>query len=354
MRPAPVRPASRAEAFPSPRPVSDPPDRGRLLGPRPARPRLRRLFDPVSGWFRRLERRANVWMCGSVYPRLPGLHRVYDWQLDHHLTVSEAVISLPDLPPEFDGLKVLLVTDLHMGPFVSPAGLRRAFDRLLGLSPELVFIGGDTITGRVGEFAPHAALFGKIARFAPTFAVLGNHDHYSGDPEALIRCIDATGVRVLHNRAVHLTRGAAALRLAGVDDLYCGAPDLDAAVGKLPPAAGRSGEPAGAASSGESRLRTVPTILLSHNPDIFFAARRRGVSLVLSGHTHGGQIRFPSGRVLVRMSRYRLDEGHYVAPGAQLIVSRGMGATGLPLRIGCSPEAVFLTLAAAPAGQTAK
>ena len=314
----------------------------RLAGPRPARPRLRRLFNPVSGWFRRLERRTNIWLCKAVYPRLPGAHLPYAWQLDRHLTVAEADIALPHLPVGFDGMKVLLVTDLHAGPFLSPAALGRAFDRLLSLEPELIVLGGDLTTGRVEEFDPFAPLFTRVARACPVYAVLGNHDHYSGDPMGLVDRIEATGIPVLHNDSVTLWRNGSALRLAGIDDLYCGEPDLDAALAN-PTSLGRSRQ----ATNRSAPALTSPsetTILLSHNPDIFFAARRHGVSLVLAGHTHGGQIRIPGLPVLVRMSRYRLDEGHYTAGDAQLVVSRGLGVTGLPLRIFCPPEAVLLRL----------
>ncbi len=86
------------------------------------------------------------------------------------------------------------------------------------------------------------------------------------------------------------------------------------------------------------------TLLLSHNPDIFPEAVQRRVSLVLSGHSHGGQIRVPGLPGLVRQSRFRFDEGCFRAGDSQLVVSRGLGATGLPLRIACPPEAVLLSL----------
>jgi hypothetical protein len=89
-------------------------------------------------------------------------------------------------------------------------------------------------------------------------------------------------------------------------------------------------------------------LLLSHNPDAFFEAARRGVALTLSGHTHGGQMRVPGLPVLVRMSRYRLDEGRYASGAAEIVVSRGLGVSGLPLRAGCPPEAVFIRLRARP------
>jgi hypothetical protein len=85
-------------------------------------------------------------------------------------------------------------------------------------------------------------------------------------------------------------------------------------------------------------------VLVSHNPDILFEASAKGVDLVLAGHTHGGQIRIPGLPVLVRMSRYRLDEGRYRHGATELVVSRGLGTVGLPVRIVCPPEAVLLTL----------
>ena len=152
-------------------------------------------------------------------------------------------------------------------------------------------------TSLVSEMERQRTQFGALRAPLGVFAVLGNHDHYTGDPAAMRAFMEECGVTVLHNRSVTLH---------------------------------------------------VTTILLSHNPDIFFDAARRGVALVLSGHTHGGQIRIPGLPVLVRMSRYRLDHGHYETDGAQLVVSRGLGVTGMPLRIACSPEAILLRLRAAP------
>ena len=122
--------------------------------------------------------------------------------------------------------------------------------------------------------------------------------------------------------SVELRRGAARLTLAGVDDLLLGRPDLEAALADTTP----------------------PVLLLSHNPDLFFDAARRGVSLMLAGHTHGGQIRIPGLPVCVRQSRYRLDEGRYRSGATELVVSRGLGAVALPWRVACSPEAVLLRL----------
>jgi predicted MPP superfamily phosphohydrolase len=312
----------------------------------------------LTRWIRRFERNLNQGLALHVYRHLPGIRLPYDYQLARHLTVSEAEIPVRNLPGPFDGMTVLLLTDIHAGPFVSPRALRQAFDSLAVLEPDLILLGGDLTTATFSEFDPAAGAFGSLAAPLGVHAVLGNHDHYSGAPEALRRRIEAAGIPVLHNRVTVLERGGARLRLAGIDDLHWGKPDLGellpviglAAHGGQPDAeaADSSGRPAGAAgrtgTPGIENGGREPVILLSHNPDVFFDAVWRGVALVLSGHTHGGQIRLPGLPIVVKMSRYALDEGRYVLDGVELVVSRGLGVTGLPIRYGCRPEAVFLRL----------
>ena len=325
------RDVARAALVPSP-PLGAALEHKPLAGPRPARPRHRRLFHPVTGWFRRLERTVEHVLSTTVYPRIPGLPFVYSSALERHLRLVEGTVPVDGLPAGFDGVKILLVTDVHLGPFLRPAALERVFARLLSLQPDLVLLGGDLMTARIDEFPAGAAALRSLRAPLGVFAVLGNHDHYTGQPGRLRDLLAGCGITVLHNASVVLTSSrspdgqTSRLVLAGIDDLHAGSPDLDAALAQAPPG--------------------VPIVLLSHNPDVLFGAARRGVGLVLSGHTHGGQIRIPGLPVLVRMSRYRLDEGHYVSGGTHLIVSRGLGATGLPLRLFCPPEAALVTLRA--------
>jgi hypothetical protein len=304
-----------------------------LPAPGPARPRRRPLFQPKRGWFRRLERAVSLWLARHLFPWIPGLPFVYSRQVARSLELSHADLRLPGLGPGLSGMRVLLLTDVHAGPFLRPPVVAQAVARLQGLAPDLVLHGGDLATSRHDEVDGCLDALAPLRGSLGTFAVLGNHDHYVGDVAALVEKIEARGIVVLINRATVLERGGARLVLAGVDDLIMGRPDLDAAL-------------AGAGT----RDPGAPVVLLSHNPDVFFDAASRGVALVLSGHTHGGQIRLPGLPVLVRQSRYRLDEGRYALPGplaAEIVVSRGFGTTGVPLRFCCPPEVVLLHLLSA-------
>jgi len=195
---------------------------------------------------------------------------------------------------------------------------------LTALEPDLILLGGDLVTSCVHEFESQREAFGELRAPLGIFAVLGNHDHYSAEPQRMRESLTQAGIEVLHNRRVTLRRGAGHLDLAGVDDLLLGQPDLDAAL-----------------EGGKG-----PVMLLSHNPDLFFEAARRGVELTLSGHTHAGQVRIPGLPVLVRQSRYRLDEGRYRTDASELIVSRGLGTVGVPFRLACAPEALLIRLRA--------
>ena len=127
---------------------------------------------------------------------------------------------------------------------------------------------------------------------------------------------------MLRNESVKVTHAGGQFVLGGIDDLVMGRPDWTAL----------------AASHG------TPHLLLAHNPDHFYTAVAHGVPLVLSGHTHGGQIRLRNGSPIIRQSRYCLDEGAYAYGSSVLIVSRGLGSVGVPWRWGADPEAVLVEI----------
>lgn len=211
---APPRPAIELPQASEPAPVAHVP----LAPPGPARSIPRRLFDPVSGWFRRLERSGSLYLSRRVFPLVPGLTAVYDGTLARHLTVVDAQIELAGLPSQWDGAGILLLTDVHAGPFLSVRALRDVCTRLAALEPDLVLVGGDFITTGVRELVPHAATLRELRARHGVYAVLGNHDHYGEDPAQLVAFLESNGVRVLGNRSTVLERDGGRITLCGIED----------------------------------------------------------------------------------------------------------------------------------------
>jgi predicted MPP superfamily phosphohydrolase len=158
---------------------------------------------------------------------------------------------------------------------------------------------------------------------------MGNHDYFT-DGDALAGALERHGMKVLRNSGVTITRGEARLHVAGVDDTWTGRHDVTRSL---------RGRPAG-----------VPTVLLAHDPDLFVEAAAHGVELTLSGHTHGGQIAVPGATEQLNLARLmtRFTAGLFRSNASTLYVSRGLGTTGPPVRLGARPEIAVLELRRAP------
>ncbi|MDQ3918144.1 MAG: metallophosphoesterase, partial [Acidobacteriota bacterium] len=233
------------------------------------------------------------------------------------------------LPRDLDGLRVVQLSDIHNGPFTAPGQIERAVEVANSLEPDVVALTGDYVSHEREYAAPCAELMGRLRARCGVFAILGNHDHWT-DAALITDLFRAEGIRVLVNEGIrfeHPDRPGAALWLAGVDDTMVGLEDLPLAL----------------AGSREDELK----LLLAHNPMILRRAARAGVDLILSGHTHGGQVTWrsessPSGR-----PRRRLLRGLGRQGATQIYVSRGLGTVVLPVRYGCLPEVSLLELRSA-------
>ena len=283
----------------------------------------RHLLDPRDGWFRRTERGVNKFLSRRFFPHVPLIREPYAFTLERSLTVSEGRIRLNGLGGS-EAIRALVISDIHAGPFVSPQVLHRTLDRLMSTRPDLILLPGDFATVCVEEVEEAVEALSSLQAPLGVYGVLGNHDYYTRQVAKISELLASAGVELLRNDSTIVEKGGSRFLLAGVDDLLCGSPRMDRAL---------AGRPAG-----------MPTVMMSHNPDLFPEAVEHGVELVLAGHTHGGQIRVPGLPVLVRMSRYRLDEGRFQAEDSELIVTRGLGVTGLPIRVACPPEALLLEL----------
>jgi predicted MPP superfamily phosphohydrolase len=234
-------------------------------------------------------------------------------------------IFIPGLPVAFDGYRVAQISDLHCGPFASGARVDGWVSRVNRLQADLVAVTGDLIASGPAFVSVVAASLGKLRARDGVFASMGNHDYFT-DGEEVVRALERAGLTLLRNRGVEVRRDGAAIYLAGVDDTWTGRHDLDKALAGRPP--------------------EMPVVLLAHDPALFPEAASRAVDLTLSGHTHGGQIGVPFFAKRFNLARIMtpFTTGLYRSGAATLYVNRGLGSTGLPVRIFVPSEITVLTL----------
>jgi predicted MPP superfamily phosphohydrolase len=245
-------------------------------------------------------------------------------------------IKLARLPRAFDGFRIVQLSDLHIGAFMSAREIRKCAAIANQLKPDLMVLTGDFVTwdATTQEFVVQA-LSGLHAPFG-VFGCLGNHEMWTDTEDSITRLFAATGVRILRlEQALIQTRGET-LNLIGVD--YQTRRHM-----------GRRGE--GLVTrylEGVERLVRADTanILLSHNPNTFDRAAELGIDLSLAGHTHGGQVTLEFIHPDLSPARLITDyvRGWFQKPGGQLYVNRGIGTIGVPIRIDSPPEITLFEL----------
>ena len=243
------------------------------------------------------------------------------------LSIEHERIHLSRLPQTFDGFRVVQLSDIHHGPYSSREQIERAVDTANRLQPDIVALTGDYISKERHYAAPCAEMLGRLKAKYGVYAVLGNHDHWT-DAALITDLFRAEGITVLINEGMHFEKDDASIWLAGVDDTMVGLEDLSLAL----------------AGARDDEMK----LLLAHNPIILRRAARASVDLVLSGHTHGGQVAIRGERSTVRGARKRLLKGHGRLSNTQIYVNRGLGTVVLPIRYGCPPEISLLELRTEP------
>lgn len=262
-----------------------------------------------------------------------GLGIVFGYVGSRRLVVRHLTVHTPDLPPAFDGLRIVQLSDLHVGPHTSKAFLNRIVRTAQGLTPDLVVHTGDQVDDYADDIRHFAAAFAELRAPLGVFAVAGNHDIFAGW-RGVERGLEAMGTQVLVNDAVPVARDGDVLWLAGTGDPAAGSPVL-----------ARPGSPA---PDIPKTLRRIPrgafTIALAHNPALWPALVDRGVQLTLSGHTHYGQVAVPSRNWSLVSPFLELAMETYRRDGSLLYINPGTNYWGLPLRLGALPEITHLTL----------
>lgn len=248
------------------------------------------------------------------------------------LVVREQTIQIDNWPHELDGLRIAVLSDIHADDwFIDDKKLRKIVERTNQLQPELIVILGDYmssnghVTRRV-EPEHIGAILKDLHAPLGVYSVLGNHDWwYSGSK--VRRGLEQNGIVVLENEVIHFEARGTTLWIAGLADLWTRRQEIAETIAMVP--------------------EGKPVIALTHNPDIFPKLPER-VPLLIAGHTHGGQVRFPLIGSVVEVSDYgeRYGMGHVFENNHHLFVTTGIGTSIVPVRFGVPPEIVLLTIKA--------
>lgn len=250
------------------------------------------------------------------------------------LELNHLDVAVPDLPPAFAGLRVAQLSDFHCSRQVAPAFVAEAVDLALRERPDVVALTGDFVHKGYRYVERVAAVLSRLRAPLGVYAVLGNHDYsvrsalglrrFRHLHRAIRQALADRGIRVLHNEAVPLERHGQRIHLVGVEDLWSRECDLDAVLAGLPP--------------------LVPRIVLAHNPRTAEQLGGRRCDLMLSGHTHGGQVNWPGlGRPTLGRKARRFAAGLYRYGNANVYVNKGVGY-GFRFRFGVRPEVAVVTL----------
>ncbi len=242
----------------------------------------------------------------------------------HIYELAERDIFILDLPDAFENFRIAQVSDVHHSRLVSLGEVERVTRIAESANADLIALTGDYTTTRRRYIEPCAEVLGSLRAPEGVWAVLGNHDHLT-DAELTARALTRRGIQVLTNANTRVRRGADELQLVGIDDWSWGRTDWARAF------------------RGVDETRS--TVLLSHQPIVFDLPQTQNCSLILAGHTHGGQICLPFVGAPARfVNEFKYVSGLFARGTAQMYVTRGTGVIGLPIRFGAPPEITVIRL----------
>jgi predicted MPP superfamily phosphohydrolase len=242
--------------------------------------------------------------------------------------VERIIVPINKLPPSLAGFRIVQISDIHLKPIVTLNLVKKTVAMANSLQPDLIVITGDFVTRFISAIYEMAPVLAQLRARYGVFTSLGNHDLWL-DANIISQTLNTVGLPVLINQGLPISVDGESLWLAGVDDAMSGKPDLKSAL---------KGAPSNA-----------PVVLMAHEPDPADEFTLDGrVDLMLSGHSHGGQIRLPGlGSPVKAPLAENYDMGLYNVDGMWLYVNRGIGViTSVPLRLNCPPEITEIILTA--------
>jgi predicted MPP superfamily phosphohydrolase len=269
-----------------------------------------------------VSRRALLKSAAAAAIAIPAGFGSYGYLYERHaVQVTREQVPVKQLPRALDGLTIGLLTDVHRSAWFSADDVQSATAALMAAQPDLIVLGGDYVTWGDRQFVgPSAESLAPLTAPHGVFAILGNHDDDHDMPAAL----SARGIQVLKDARTRLSIRGETLELAGIRFWTRRQNDIAKVI------RGASG--------------TV--ILLAHDPRRLTQAAALKIPLILSGHTHGGQVVLP-GVGAVAAQRFPVVAGRAIEGDSTIFVSRGLGTVWLPVRLNCPPEVAVLTLRAA-------
>lgn len=294
-----------------------------------------KILHQFAGWLRaearqgRGDRRWARWL-GRSWARVSYGFRIEPTWLE----LNHCDVPVRGLPEAFAGFRIVHLSDFHCSPKVSPAYLHEAVDLAQAQQGDVVVLTGDFVHRGYRYIDPVAEVLSRLSAPCGVYAVLGNHDYsvrnalgyrrYRHLYRAVSEALTARGIHVLHNENILLRRQGAGLHLIGVEDLWSRACDVEAGFASLDP--------------------SVPCIVLAHNPHTVEHLNGCRCDLMLSGHTHGGQVHVPGlGRPALSRKARRFAAGLYRHRDTYLYVNKGVGF-GFRFRYGARPEVAVLYL----------
>lgn len=254
---------------------------------------------------------------------------IYSYQLEpSFLTLSNITVPIHNLPEAFEGYRIAQISDIHFDTWMNQERLSRVIQLVNQQAPDLITITGDYVThGNVEEWINELAEpLSQLTASDGVLTVLGNHDHWT-NPFFIREMLKSANINELKNDSIVIERDGGKLAIGGVDDVWERKADLDQVLRSLPEA-------------------EIPAILLAHEPDFADLSAESGrFALQLSGHSHGGQVRFPliGAPILPRLGR-KYPIGQYQVRDMIQYTNRGVGMVRPTFRFGCPPEVAVFTL----------
>lgn len=274
-----------------------------------------------------LSRRQFIQTAGVSIAALPYIASAYGAiQAADQFVIERVDIPLPNLPDALVGLTIVHLTDIHVGPFMSEERWREYVRVVNRLEPDLIVLTGDYVASSSRSAIPFVRGAAELRARYGVFGSLGNHDRFTEAVPLLVEGFARHGMKILYNEQVWVRTEGGRINLIGIDYI------------------GQSGR--GFARALRGLHLEGPSVLLSHQPNVFPQAAERAIDLTLAGHTHGGQM--VADLAGIRLSPARVITpyvaGLYERGGAKLYVSRGLGTTGPPVRLNAPPEITLIRL----------